>query len=266
MRPSYKVGLLAAFVSLLAGFGIVSPAYATGPYYFYAGKSQAAVSGGLSFNINTLDPGTVPSGDHSLMEITAQKVVGSKRQIVEMGWDKEPAVFGDNNIHMFVGVWVNDVFSGYNPASFVDNTSNAFNVGSTLSAGTTRRYAIIRSSNAWWIWYDPDGNGALAGDYVGYFPDTVWTGATPSVTTFTDTDQVQAFVEVASTTNSAPCTNGGSGIQGSLGAGSGAAAFASGSLVSGPAISMSPVVTNAAYYSVGNSTAATFYAGGPGAC
>ena len=213
--------------SLLAG---ASPALAAVSYYYAGGHQNftGTLPTYIIANVTVHAPALDTSKDyHTLAELAIEKdvdntsdgVTNPTRNIVEVGWTVDNIVFGDTNPHLWVGRWVNGVFGGYNTGfvncnSCVAGQPDNWDAGDTLTAGTTMRmgaqYCSTGCTAGWWVWAYI--NGATA-EWLGYFPATTWTGATPAVTTFTDGAQVHAFGEMATETSlgGPGCTDEGDG-------------------------------------------------------
>lgn len=165
------------------------------------------VTGAYS-NFTPISPATA-SGDHSLVEIAVSKT-GNSGQFVEVGINRDFNLYGDNLPHLFVFSWVNGVGKGYNAqagSGWVDYAANPINAGADLTSylgGANKKFGIQYSNSAWWVSFD--------NQWIGNYPGTNWTGASPSVT-FVDSTYVQFFGEVAST-NASPCTDMGNGTLG----------------------------------------------------
>lgn len=164
--------------------------------YLYQGAIQQNLNDTSVVGNMTVGQPYVKSTDyHSLMEFAVQSA--DSNQIVEVGWTVDRA--GTNGTdytypHLFVGAWVNGVFKGYNGTTgsgWVDYAPTTLNAGDSLASyvGTAPSAGITYFGSAWWIWFD--------GAYIGYFPSSLWTGASPSVTTFTSIKLMQAFGEIA---------------------------------------------------------------------
>lgn len=240
--------------------GSVSTQLVTG--YHYAGGHEADIAIGVAANVRFENPYREPvAGTHSIIELELEKTIGGTRQIVEVGWMKDSA--GDPKL--FVFRWVNGVPGTYNGSGYVEyttycNTAGAICAGdSVLSwAGTAKQLVIQYFNNAWWI--------AANGQNIGYFPNTIWTGASPSVTTFTDSDYLQGFGEVYNNSVNRPCTDMGNGLYASTVAPI-SAYIGSVGYVSQPTTNVNWVgfATNSAEYSANQASTRTVYLGGPGA-
>jgi hypothetical protein len=218
--------------------------------YFYATANQTGLSGINQFGwAKDIQAPSVAAGDfHSLIEVSVQ----NGNNILELGWTVDPGVFGDNNPHLFTGIWINGVWQGYNPASFVDNSSNAVNNGASLAGavGTSKTFGVIYTGGAWWVAY----NGA----YIGSFPGTLWSGA------FTTGTVVQAFGEVAANSGS-PCTDMGNGTLATSSVGPRVSSMTYNGATTGVNLGIS-TITNSSYYNAASITARSIRASGPGAC
>lgn len=246
---SVSAFLLALTASLVVG---VSPAHAA-LTYFYAGGSQTLSTAETSVGANLLvaNPGVSAGDFHSLTQITV--LSSDSQQVVEVGWTKDPGVYGDNNIHLFSTFWKNSAFGGYNDTVWVDNAAVALNRNASISGdiGSIKLFGVIYSGGNWWVQYGTD--------YIGYFPGTNWTSPT-----FTSFMKFQGFGEVAANV-AAPCTDMTNANYGDNTLTSGkvsSVTYSSGS----SAVSLTPFATNASYYSVYAYSLRTVYIGGPGAC
>lgn len=227
MRPRLRLLAAALGVSLLASvFGFGSAARAGGSalpphtgaapkssakllstFYHYAYAFQSVANTGMQASLRIENPYLNPADYHSLGEIDVEASTGPSgaRQIVELGWTKDPVVNGGSTgVHLFAGCWINGVFQGYNTGcGYIDEVTNPINLGANISAavGSAKNFRIQYASNAWWLYYD--------GAWVGRFLASSWT--TP---TFTQAAKFQAFGEVAAVT-ATPCTDMFNGLQGS---------------------------------------------------
>lgn len=255
------------FASLIATGALVAATAAPAQAalaYFYAGGQQTVTDSLVFANVNIAKP-TIAAGDfHSLAEIAVTKVNGSgNREIVEVGWNVDPALYGDSNAHIFVFWWKNGAGCGYNGTNTCGGSgfvpwagSSPYPAGTTVAAGTNVRMHIQHSGTAWWVYTGVPGG---TGDWIGYFPDSNWSTAWSSF------DKVQLFGEVAANVAS-PTTQMGNGSCGA--AGSPAAFFSSYTLGTGTAsLTTAGMVTNSAKYSVGMlASNRSFYYGGDGSC
>lgn len=208
---------LAAIVSLLAVFGLVSPAYAALTYY-YGGAGQVVTDSIAAVNMTVHQP-TLTAGDfHTLAELAAFTGSGPTRQIVEIGWNVDPTLYptpvaDKNKPHLFVGWWKDNAFCGYNNnLNAVCGASgyttfagtSAFSAGAVISAATTAiRVFVQHTGGAWWFWA---GTSAAAGDWIGYVNDTSW-----GASSFSSFTSAQVFGEVAANV-AAPTTQMGNGL------------------------------------------------------
>lgn len=176
--------------------------------YSYALGRQTVVANGIGANLYPSTPYLAPGDFHSLTEVTVQSA--DSQQIIEAGWTKDPALNGGStDPHLFVYWWKNGAPQCYNGCGWVDYAPNTMDVGDSLIAnyGTSTRFIIQYSAGNWWV--------AVGGAWVGYYPDTLWSAATPSGpgVTFTQGGFFQAFGEVASSVVKS-CTDMGNGYQG----------------------------------------------------
>lgn len=196
-----------ALVSLLlgiAGVGVAAtPAQAAcgTACYFHAGANQTVTNTGVSGLIDVLNPSLGASDYHTLAELTVESGTGNT---IEVGWNKDPGLYGDNLTHFFVGAWKNGTgFLGYNTAGGFLNASGCTVCAGTAitgDVGTIQNFAIQHLTTptaGWWIGYK--------GTWIGAYPDTIWSGG------FTQGSIVQGFGEVASSVAN-PCGDMGTGV------------------------------------------------------
>jgi hypothetical protein len=183
--------------------------YNSGIDFHSAGSLPTGFYTNIEIETPTLD--TAASDNHTVTEIAVEKSVNSSRQIVETGWAVNQTVFGDTQTRLFVGHWVNGNFGGWN-ASFTDWGGTAPNVGDVLTSTGFLKFGIVYSGGDWWTWLGP--TSGAGGDWVGYFDGALWTGASPTVTTFTDAEITHAYGEV-NADNDPTCTEMGDGVLGS---------------------------------------------------
>lgn len=240
-----------------------------GPFYHYVGGRQLIAApgyAGITANFWVGNPGihtgSAPQdggGTHSLAEIAVESA--DQQQSVEVGWIKDPGICAADptNPCLFVGAWVNNVFQGYN-GGFVDYAPSTLDAGDSLASyvGTAPALEIQYFSGAWWV--------EAAGQWVGYFPGTLWSGVSPG---FTAGRMFQLFGEVASTeTDGKPCSDMGTGDQGSSGgSGTSVARISSATYIGSggvlPSLTYFRSPTIAGYTNVTPSTRSFWY-GGPG--
>jgi hypothetical protein len=215
--------------------------------YLYNVGSQAAETDGFYVNVTVGRPTLAKADYHTLAELALQS--GDGQQIVEVGWNVDRVVNGDDDPHLFVYHWVNRTPSCYNGCGFVQYSKNV-KPGDTLAYGVGKRFGIQYSGGAWWIAFDSE--------WVGYFPEELWNDVDVD---FSRSGLIQTFGEVAATSDK-PCTQMGTG----QGAGtSGSAAMGSVAYLNGPAVSLN-VRSTTDVYPVHPLSLRTFRYGGPGAC
>jgi hypothetical protein len=244
--------------------------------YFYEGAGQGGITATGS-QANFQIPNPVPSLDtgagdfHTLAQIATMKTVNSSLQAVEVGWTVDQALNGDTNPHLFVHSWVNGTPKGYNAAAgsgWNDYAPNATNAGATLTSGDIWQFRTQYNATGtvgWWVWAGKWNGSAYVGDWLGHYAATHWTGASPTVTTFTGNTDVQYFWEVAAN-SAAPCTDMGNSNHGSISPLQNY--IASTTNIGGPAsvnVSFaSPVYAD--YSHALGATTRTMSGGGPGSC
>jgi hypothetical protein len=182
--------------------------------YFYNGGRQDSFSNyGVSSTVTHGGHSGALNGTtdyHTLVETAVQSADGD--QVIEVGVTQDPYVnknpvgssTGWYGPRVFVGSWVNGVFQGYNGGGFVPVSGTTVVPGVTnLPANTAYVQHVWYSTDQdlWWIGFGTE--------WLGYFPGSMWTGATPSVT-FNRNEFTQIFWELAST-ELKPCSDLGNG-------------------------------------------------------
>ncbi|WIM96888.1 neprosin family prolyl endopeptidase [Actinoplanes oblitus] len=213
--------------------------------FHYNVGSQAAVTDGVYANLTINKPVLAKDDYHTLAEIAVQSADG--KQIVEVGWNVDRVVNGDDDPHLFVYHWVNRETSCYNGCGFLQYSKTAI-AGDTLPLDTSKRFGIQYFNNAWWIAYDTE--------WVGYFPVKLWGDVD-----FSKSGLIQVFGEVAASSDK-PCTQMGNGKSSTEGT---AARIGSLAYLNGPPVDMF-VRSTSDYYNVTALSNRTFRYGGPGAC
>lgn len=263
--------------------------------YYYAGIRQATTPANVDgFAINMTVHGPVTTNgcpDHSLGEISVQ-LDGSRKGVVEVGY-LGGSCGSTTAPQLFVSRWTNSVWGGQYFGvgdGFVKCTAITCSsgvpviaAGDTMTNGSAHRVLIQHSGGAWWVWANTTNSGTCTGSscWVGYYDDSLWSGASPAVT-FTGIGLVQAFGEVTNddATDGQPgvCSNmgtkTGSGVSGNpslgppvVGASMGSPQFYGSSI---PTVDLSSyVITNSAWYNMlpilsGTRTVAMAYGGGGG--
>ena len=183
----------------------------SGPPYFFYGLARQALAAGesatsLAANINIGNYYLNPADFHTLGQIAVQS--HNSLQRIETGVTVDPTVCGAGNSPCLFVFWAkNGVGQCYNGCGFVPyatycNTVGALCAGASLSShvGTAKRFQIIHSGTAWWVAYNAQ--------WIGYYPDTLFTASTPSGpgVTFTSGGLFQGFYEVAAN-EPEPCTD-----------------------------------------------------------
>ncbi len=186
-----------------------------GPYYRYTGAEETGLTAtGLYTSALVNKPYVNTSAEaHSLGEIAAISANG--QDIIEAGYTSNCALTGGAcNPHLFVSRWVGGSWGGYDGWSgysggWVDYAPNTtYGAASNLFSriGTAFVFQIEATATAWWVKAGPTGSQ----DWIGYYPKTLWTGASPSIT-FDDFDQADVFWEIVSNTDSTHCGDMGNG-------------------------------------------------------
>jgi hypothetical protein len=170
--------------------------------FLYSVGSQATTADGIYAAMDIKKP-TLAKGDfHTLAELAVQSADGY--QTVEVGWNVDRGVNGDDDPHLFVYHWVNNQSTCYNTCGGFVPFKGGVAPGDTLPADTLKKFGIQHNDGAWWVAYDTT--------WVGYFPDKEW--ASQGVD-FTQGGYFQAFGEVASSSSCPTGTQMGSGASAS---------------------------------------------------
>lgn len=178
-----------------------------GSFYKYAVGKQTLTtpSTGVASILTVSKPYINPTYDwHNLVELAVQSA--DEQQAVEIGAIRQQATYGDNNVHLFVYHWVNGVETCYDGCGYVDYSTNTTTyAGMSLESmlQTEKTFGIERTATAWWFSFD--------GQWIGSMPDTIWSGASPSVTTFKQVNVFQGFGEALAGTDTASCMDLGTG-------------------------------------------------------
>ena len=215
--------------------------------FLYNVGSQTATADGLYATLTIAKPTVAAVDYHSLAELAVQSADGT--QIVELGWNVDRSVNGDDDPHLFVYHWINQKTTCYNGCGFVQYSSNV-KPGDTLTYGVAKKFGVQFSDGNWWVAFDSE--------WIGYFPATLWSDAG---VTFTQGGFLQVFGEVAAASTK-PCTQMGTGITPDL---STSAFVASITYINGPTVAMNMRSTTDVY-AVNVLSTRTFRYGGPGVC
>lgn len=243
------------------GHGMRTAATLSGSQYWYAQaiQSPAVSTTSATWQMDIKDPGQVSAtgGEHSLAEAALSD--STHQQIVELGWNVDPNLYGDNDPHVFVYNWVNGNQGCYNGCGWVDSASNPVDAGSNISTdvGTLKTFSLMydAATDAIWAYYN--------GSWLGYFPESVWTGASPAAS-LTSFQKQQFFGEVYSPASTV-CDDMGDGLFPLTGAARiGSVTYAGGS----SSVNLVTSATNSSYYDAALLTGSvrSFAYGGPGGC
>jgi hypothetical protein len=273
-------------LGLIAG-GILtgsSPASAAGGPYYYAGfvqdltPAQAAATTEVKGNMTAYSI-TTTAGTHALGEFSVQTDNGAgtptRDGVVEVGYTQA----NGGGLTVFVSRFVNSVWGGSYVGSgdgFVKCTKVSpyscgsaanLNPGDALTSGTTYIMTATYSSGAWWLAAQPSA-GCPAGKtcFLGYYPGTLWSAASPAVS-FTRPDYVQAFGEVYNSAAPASvCTNMGDGNYGTSTTGAVIGSVTYTGLPTTDVQLTGKIETDPSMYTAYSLSGRTFRYGGPGSC
>lgn len=241
----------AAGASRKAGASLMT---CTDPCYFYTGGIQVADNGGAYANL-VIDNTYIHTDEyHTLVELAVQ--TGNQQQTVEVGIRVAPDHYLDSDPHVFVYHWVNGTATCYDACGYVPYGTPTYPAGADVSAliGTNPRAGLQYFNGDWWV--------AFYNEWIGYFPGSLWTGATPAAT-FTRGGLVQGFWEVAST-HDQPCSD--AGRDGLHGSDTSAARIGTYALIDSLSSPVWTLITDtdASYYSSYKASNTTIRGGGPG--
>jgi hypothetical protein len=222
-------------------------------FFHYNNGSQAAVTDGAYANFTISKPVLAKEDYHTLAELAVQIGDRDTAQIVEVGWNVDRVVNGDDDPHLFVFHWADGKPRCYNGCGFVQYSKN-IRPGDTLPQDVTKRFGIQYFDKAWWIAYDSE--------WVGYFPASLWT------VDFSKSELVQVFGEVAAA-SAKPCTQMGNGLLPPKSVDepdTKAAKIGSVSFLNGPKVDLFVRPQGTDVYPTLKLSGRTFSYGGPGAC
>lgn len=261
----------------------VAPAQAATVYYYAGGGQQftgATKPTQLLANVEVVTSSFDSTKEyHSVVELAYMNDAaagGSGRQTIEVG-------YGISNLDnttvpkLWVSHTINGTWQGYNSASFVQcngcsGSPDNWDLGDTLTNGTTMRLGIILSGGDYWVQANISSNPTP--EYLGYFPGSLWSS---QGITFTTANKIYAYGEVATETSlgGLGCTDLDTGAFPSFVAPSTLNGTIIGSITASPVansaidIDATPFVTDATKYnyaSSGTTNTRTIAIGGPGAC
>ncbi len=215
--------------------------------YIYNVGSQAAEAEGAYATMSIAKPKLDRYDYHTLAELAVQS--GDGRQIVEIGWNVDRVVNGDDDPHLFVYHWVHRQTSCYNGCGFVQVSKNV-KPGDTLAYGVAKKFGIQFIDDAWWVAYDSE--------WIGYFPETLWTDQGVK---FNRLGLVQVFGEVAAS-DAKTCTEMGTGKPPKAKEG-GSAYITNVGFVEGPLLATLNISSSNDHFAVDPMSARTFRYGGP---
>lgn len=176
-----------------------------GPNYFYAGGVQTGISPTVTSATSILTVGNPYINNtydyHTLAEMAVQST--DSHNTVEIGWTKDQDLYGDLKPRLFSFCWVASNPCGpYNGGGYVDNPAEStfaagMDVTSYIGAATAPVFGIVHDSGNWWVSFD--------GHYLGYYPDSIWTGHSPTVAAW-NAGRASYFGEVAGG-SATPCAD-----------------------------------------------------------
>jgi hypothetical protein len=214
--------------------------------FLYNLGNQSAEADGLYANVTIGKPKLGKKDYHTLAELALQSADG--KQIVEVGWNVDRVVNGDDDPHLFVYHWVNRQESCYNKCGFEQYSSNV-KPGDTLAYDVTKKFGIQYANGAWWIAFDSE--------WVGYFPEKLWNDEDIK---FNRSGFLQVFGEAA-VSGTQSCSDMGNGKTPEKDV---AARISSVAFINGPAVALS-IRSTTDQFAVNAVSGRTFRYGGPGA-
>lgn len=170
------------------------------PCFDYAGKRRNMTdpADGYMVTADIAKPNLLGWDYHSLFELAAMN--STQSEIVEVGWTVDQAVCGTGVTDpcLFTFAWRNGNPLGYYSGLFQQSVGTPVPRGGSLASaiGTSKSFSIRHydtagcgcSTAGWWISYD--------GNWLGVWPDTIWTGASPAIT-FTEANVLDTFGELS---------------------------------------------------------------------
>jgi hypothetical protein len=204
--PSRTVGI----VSIPANTGI-SPSVLTqstdtsifqyGADYYYASAGQTVTAPGASVEMCATDAGLTSVDAHTLTEL-AVAFDPSGQNYIEIGWVDSSPDMGDLLPHLFANWWKNGVsqdcsYFRVQVCGFVEVPALAQPI-MYVPTGVTASYAVEHVGRQWNCYFD--------GQLFGYFPDSLWNGASTTM------QSLQAFGEVAAHPGTTPSIIMGNGL------------------------------------------------------
>ena len=163
--------------------------------YLHTGMHQATIADGAMATVTIGKPLVAPDASHSLASVAVRTASGHHN--VQIGWTVDPLLNGDDLPHLFVIHRVAGVDACYNVCGFEPYAASTVRPGAVLPVGTSKRFGVQHFDGRWWVAYD--------GQWLGYFPDSLWSN------TFTQAETVQYFGEVSGGSDPA-CSEMGTGL------------------------------------------------------
>ena len=174
-----------------------------GDDYYYAAAGQAVTDTGASAEMCATDAGLTSVDQHSLTELAVAFDPGL-RNVIEIGWDDSSPEMGDLLPHLFVNWWKDGV--SQNCSYFYVQRCGFIEVPALaqpimyVPVGTTASYAVEQVGHQWNFYFD--------GQLFGYFPDSLWDGASTTM------QYCEVYGEVAARAGAAPSIMMGNGLFG----------------------------------------------------
>jgi hypothetical protein len=255
-----KRAVLALGLAMVATIGVAAPGNASAsadapPSRVSAALTTSYFAGGFQFGtsdgamVTTLDtfslivgPGAIGSAAFLAVESADQQ------QVIEVGYHVRPGLYGDTLPHLFIAIWVNNVFQCFNLGCGFVQHHPSLDPGMSFGGGFELQPMIQHFQGNWWI-----GNRF---DWMGFFPDSRWNN------TFTKAGLVQWLGQVQ-TDGSAPCATMGNSVPPPS---ANTAAFHEVAYFNGPSVSLGVTETNHALYGAAIVGTNNIHYGGRGVC
>jgi hypothetical protein len=227
--------------------------------FSYGLARQVADVDGFYSSLTISKPALAKEDYHTLAELALESA--DSNQIVEIGWNVDRSVNGDEDPHLFVYHWINNKSTCYNACGFVQFSPNV-KPGDTLNYGAIKKFGIQYFNGSWWVAFDSE--------WIGYFPEQLWNDQGVK---FSKGGFQQVFGEVASSSTTPCATQMGLGlvplpkIDPDTGLPTtkvdSSALVTSMGFLNGPPLAMEVKATNPSVYNVQSLNSKTFRYGGP---
>lgn len=236
------------------------------PCFYYAVAAETGIGGGSDYANGATATSTTyatykrSTDYHTLWETAVQS--SDSGDVVEVGWNIDPALNGDSNPHLFTFWWDDGVGKCYNGCGITDITTNPVNAGAGLPKPVNKDFRIGSDATTWYFGYD--------GSWTSFLLKSAFAGGVEFGASSDQVDHVQYFWEVAAAVD-VPCTDMGSGYPGNPAVSQTTSAFNFTTSGTTDPVDVSISVTDANFvtpptgaYSMSKTSATSVRGGGPG--